>query len=172
MRGAVSAFIVLVISGCSLPPSGTAPATLTQGPTPTPLAVDGGCAGTQVFVGGAPDAGLGLSDNPWTWATPASSGIAAYFWHAPPRLVIAHEGDVGTKVLWVTHGAAAPELVITARPADNPTAAPVVVRVTAAASPLGNYPSSIDLPTPGCWTLQLTLGTVQASLSVLVAAAS
>jgi hypothetical protein len=38
-----------------------------------------------------------------------------------------------------------------------------------ALSPSGNYPSSIDLPSPGCWRLELTLGTVHATIDVMVA---
>jgi hypothetical protein len=39
----------------------------------------------------------------------------------------------------------------------------------AALSPSGNYPSSIDLPSPGCWRLELTLGRVHATMDVMVA---
>jgi hypothetical protein len=75
-----------------------------------------------------------------------------------------------TKILWVAHGAAAGDLVIAAHSPDS--SSPVVqFTVPAVASPAGNYPSSIGLPSPGCWRLDLTIGTVGAAIDLTVASA-
>jgi hypothetical protein len=95
----------------------------------------------------------------------------AYFWHAPPDVVHAHGPNGGDKVLWVSHGQQIGHLSISARPLD--ASSPVVVfDFPAASSPSGNYPSSIDLPSPGCWHLELTLGTARGSIDVMVAPAT
>jgi hypothetical protein len=113
---------------------------------------------------------LGLADNPWAPATPADAGIVAYFWHPPPDLLFAHEADTGTKVLWISHREQAERLIIEAHPLD--ASSPVVrFDFPAASSPSGNYPSGIDLPSPGCWRLELTLGTARATMDVMVAPA-
>jgi hypothetical protein len=163
---------VLALAACTTTTTTAAPS-LSSGPSGSTadaaVAVAGGCAGTQVFRGGAPDAGP--STNPWAAAAPSSSGIVAYFFREPPGLVIAHEAGGGSKVLWVARGATASELDITARPADSPSASPLAIVAPAAASPSGTYPSSIDVPTPGCWQLDVAVGDAHGSISILVAPA-
>lgn len=103
-------------------------------------------------------------------ATPAEAGIVAYFWHPPPDLVFAHGPDDGTKVLWIGHDQQAAHLNIVAHPLN--ASSPVVrLAFPAAIGPAGNYPSGIDLPSPGCWHLELTLGTARATMDLLVAPA-
>lgn len=134
------------------------------------MPVAGGCGSTQVFAGPGPDAAMGLADNPWATATPASAEIVAYFWLPPPDLVYAHEPHGGTKVLWVSHGEQAERMNIVARPHD--ALAPVIrFDFPPTISPGGNYPSIIDLPTPGCWHLEITLGPAQGTMDLLVAPA-
>ncbi len=174
-----------VVAACASPtsPSPTAgvavssapTAGASQGPSGSPVAVEGGCGATQVLAGPGPDARLGLADNPWAWATPADSGIVAYFWYPPPGVLSAlrdpNDPNTGnTKILWITHGAGTGQLTVAARPSD---ASSPVVRFTfpPAASPADNYPSSIGLPSPGCWHLDLTLGTVRAAMDLTVATA-
>jgi hypothetical protein len=185
LRRAIGAMTLLAIAACTTaPPTAppttrstvvptAAPASGSSGPSGTPadaaVPVAGGCAGTQVFRGGAPDAGP--ATNPWAAAAPSSSGIVAYFFHEPPGLVIAHEAGVGSKVLWVARGAAAPELDISARPAESPSASPIGIVAPEASSPSGTYPSTIDVPTPGCWELDVTVGAAHGSIAILVAPA-
>lgn len=164
----------LALAGCATTPTPTASApttlpTVTAAPTSSPLAVDGGCGDTQVFAGPGPDASLGLADNPWAEASPASAGIIAYFWHRPPAIVLASgPEDSGDKVLWVVHGATGEPLTIVARQldADNP-----VLRFSfpPAVGLADNYPSGIAVPTPGCWRFELTAGSTRATLDILVA---
>ena len=146
----------------------TAGATGTAAPTGPATAVEGGCGGTQVFAGPGPDPGLGLAENPWASASPGSAGIVAYFWFPPPSVLFAAGPDgSGTKVLWVTHGAADGPLVIVAHPLD--TAAPLLrFSFPPALSPAGNYPSDVAVPTPGCWRFELTVGGAQGTLDILV----
>jgi hypothetical protein len=78
-------------------PSSAEPVHVSQGSSPTPSPfrpVQGGCGATQLFSGPGPAAAIGLANNPWTPATPASSGIVAYFWHLPPAMLRVHRaGD-------------------------------------------------------------------------------
>ncbi len=138
-------------------------------PSALPSPVAGGGA-TQVFAGPGPDAYLGLADNPWAPATPAEAGIVAYFWYPPPDLVFAYGPNGGTKVLWISHGQQAAHLTIAAHPFS--ASSPVVqYDFAAASSPNGNYPSIVDLPSAGCWRLELTLGIAHATIDVMVAPA-
>jgi len=172
--------VTLLMAACSnteLPsPTGTssalpsslesAQATTSQSPTP----VAGGCGGTQVFAGPGPDAALGLADNPWAPADPSDAGIVAYFWYPPPNVLFASgPSDDGTKILWILHKEQSGHLVVAAHPLDATT--PVVhFDFPAASSPTG-VPSSIDLPSAGCWHFDLTIGAAQADLDLLVAPA-
>lgn len=141
-----------------------------SGAAPSVSPVEGGCGDTQVFAGPGPDAALRLADNPWAPAAPADAGIVAYFWYPPPDLVFAHGPNDGTKVLWIRHGEQAQRLDIAAHPLD--ASLPVVhIAAPAALSPPGNYPSGIDLPSAGCWQLELTLGTAHATMDLMVAPA-
>ncbi|MGH2407324.1 MAG: hypothetical protein ACRDF7_04480 [Candidatus Limnocylindrales bacterium] len=123
-----------------------------------------------MFAGPGPDAAQGLADNPWAPATPADAGIVAYFWQPPPALVFADESTVGTKVLWISHDAQSARMSIAAHPLD--ASSPVVeFEFPAASSPAGNYPSRIALPAPGCWRLELTIGTTRATMDLMIAPA-
>jgi hypothetical protein len=160
----------------STPPSlgiGASSATPTASvePSAAPSPVAGGCGTTQVYAGPGPDANLGLADNPWASASPADAGIVAYFWHSPPDIVVADGAGGGSKVLWVSHADQTGHLKISAHPlaASSPV---VLFDLPTASSPSGNYPSGIDLPSPGCWTLDLTLGSAHATIDLMVAASS
>ena len=176
MRSRLSglAIVAAALIGCAAPtpptaaPTPTGAATRTAAPTGSPTAVEGGCGGTQVSAGSGPDARLGVADNPWASASPASAGIVAYFWFPPPAVLFAAGPDgSGSKVLWVTHAAADGPLVVVAHPLE--TAAPVL-RFTfpPALSPADNYPSDVAVPTPGCWRFELTVGGAQGTLDILV----
>jgi hypothetical protein len=163
----------------SVPPGPTASASTTSAPpsmSPSPVA--GGCGATQALAGPGPDADLGLADLPWASATPTDARIIAYFWRPPPDLVFASgaQDPHGTKVLWVTHDpdgnrlTVADMLTIVAHPPDG--SSPLIhLEFPAATSPGGNYPSSLDVPDPGCWHLDLTVGTLRRTMDLLVAPA-
>lgn len=153
-------------SGSSLSPAPSLFPQAARSPSP----VLGGCGNTQVFAGPGPDAALGLGDNPWASASPVDAGIVAYFWSSPPDLIFAHGPADGTKVLWISHGEHVAHLTIEAHP-FNATSPLVRFDFAPALSPSGNYPSGIDLPSVGCWSLELTLGSTHATLDVAVAPA-
>lgn len=102
----------------------------------------------------------------------ADSGIVAYFWYPPPGILSVSDPNVpnsgDTKVLWVSRAPLPGLLSIEAHPLD--ASLPVV------AVQMGNgdkgIPSSVALPSPGCWQLELTAGTVRATIDVMVAATS
>jgi hypothetical protein len=183
MRGrsiAIAAIVSLLVGACQstvvpstatvIPsPSSAASASAQASTPPTPVA--GGCGSTQVFAGPGLDAALDLADNPWAPAAPADAGIVAYFWYPPPDLVFAAgPNDFESKILWISRGEQAGRLTIEAHPLD--ASSPVVrFDFPAASSPSGNYPSGIDLPSPGCWRFELTLGTARATMDVMVAPA-
>jgi hypothetical protein len=181
MRGRMlveAAAICWWVAACSnaMPP--TAEATLTNsspstllGPTEAPVStapVEGGCGATQVFAGPGPDAALGLANNSWASATPPEAGIVAYFWYMPPGVSFASRSmNDAPKVLWISHDERG-HLLIAAHPlgATEPL---VRFEVPPAAAPAGNYPSSIALPTAGCWHFELTLGSARAAMDLSVA---
>ena len=159
--------------GANPPPSASPP----QGGSPPPSSpsspgpIAGGCGSTQVYAGPGPDAALGLAGNSWALAQPAAAGIVAYFWYPSPDLLFTNaDGSNRTKVLWVSHGEQARTLTVTAHPVG--AAQPVVtIETDAASAPAGNYASSIELPSPGCWHLEIALGGSRAVLDVKVAGA-
>ena len=191
MRPFAIALLCALLVGCAAPlaslvpspaPTSTSALSPTMPPTPSaaasastqahvsPSPVAGGCGSTQVFAGPGPDADLGLADNPWAPATPPDAGIVAYFWYPSPDLLFAHGPSDRTKVLWVSHGQQATDLTIAAHPFN--ASSPVIrFDFPPASSPVGNYPSAIDLPGPGCWRLEITLGMAHATIDVMVAPA-
>ena len=72
------------------------------------------------------------------------------------------------KILWIVRSPrGGHSLEITARLAGDPSQ---VVRISRPpdSEPGEIYPSEVDLPTPGCWKLQLAWGTHRASIDVRV----
>jgi hypothetical protein len=176
-----TAAAALLVAACSslrqpLPPSSptsaASSATLQNSQAAvSPSPVRGGCGSTQVFAGPGPDADLGLADNPWAPATPTDAGIVAYFWYPPPGVVFAsRSSNDAPKILWISHGEQPGDLHIKAHPvgATSPIA---TFDVPPASSPAGNYPSGIELPSAGCWHLDLAIGSTQAAIDLLVAPA-
>jgi len=72
-------------------------------------------------------------------------------------------------VLWISHGEQAAQLTIAAHPLN---ASSPIVRFAFPPSASGGYPSLIDLPNPGCWRLEVTLGTAYATMDLVVAPAA
>jgi hypothetical protein len=184
-RATALAATLLLLAGCSAAPHASSLAAPTLSPSAAPSAttaspstpaatgrpVGGGCGTTQFFSGNGPDSALGLDGNPWARAQPATAGFVAYTWTTPPDLVVASgPDDPGTKILWINTVAPRGRLAIRAHPSAG--ASPVItLDVEPASAPDGNYPSMIDLPTPGCWRLELTLGAAHATIDLLVAPA-
>jgi hypothetical protein len=166
----------LSIAGCAnteLPTASGATTTVAPPASPSipretaaaqPIA--GGCGSTQVFAGPAPGAtDQSLHGNPWASASPPDSGITAYFWRQAPYLAAGHINPDGgaNKILWIAHNDSSGDLAISAHPLSAPSP---VVRFDVPGG--GSYPSLVDLPSPGCWHLDLTIGPARATMDLIV----
>jgi len=162
----VVAATVAVAPGCTAdaPPRTAMPSVVAQSPSePT---AHGGCGNTEVHTGPIPAwANSGFSGSstglPWAAGTP-STAIAMLF---ATELVARGQRPDGSsnKILWATETSTY-QLRIVARPADG-AGSPVAINEP---TTNGNQvPSIVDLPTPGCWTFQLTWGATQSSRSTL-----
>jgi hypothetical protein len=140
--------------------------------------VPASCPITPVFTGpsgGSPN----LDFLPWMKAEPTSSGIVAYLFFVLPGFATTHtygplhtgggypDGST-TKILWsINNPNASAALEITGK---KLSAGHETFQQTfpMASSPRGDYPSIVNVPTPGCWQLQIKSGTVAASVTFWV----
>jgi hypothetical protein len=97
----------------------------------------------------------------------ATGDVAGAFFFAP-RLRAGHPNNPSNKVLWIVGSPRdGNALDITARLGRDP-ARVVRISLPADSSPGEIYPSDVDLPTPGCWRLELAWGRHRASLDIQV----
>lgn len=182
------ALAVFLLSGCTSQAPSTRQATAHMSPTTVPaqhitllkpaVAVPSTCPITPVFTGsslGSPN----LDFLPWMKAEPASSGIIAYLFFVSPEFATTHTyGPLhtgggypdgrSTKILWYTvnpHSSNDLELTGKHLSTDHTSFRQSIPMAT---SPVGDYPSIVTIPTPGCWQLQLQSGTVTATVTVWV----
>jgi hypothetical protein len=139
--------------------------------------VPASCPITPVFTGslGRPN----LDVLPWMKAEPASSRIVAYLFYAGPvssdtqTYRPLHTGGgypdgSTTKILWsINNPNASVALEITGK---KLSAGHETFQQTfpMASSPWGDYPSIVNVPTPGCWQVQIKSGTVAATVTFWV----
>ncbi len=139
--------------------------------------VPASCPITPVFTGslGRPN----LDVLPWMKAEPASSRIVAYLFYAGPvssdtqTYRPLHTGGgypdgSTTKILWsINNPNASAALEITGK---KLSAGHETFQQTfpMASSPWGDYPSIVNVPTPGCWQVQIKSGTVAATVTFWV----
>ncbi len=181
------ALAVFLLSGCTSQAPSTRQTTGHTSPTTVPaqhitllkpaVAIPRACPITPVFTGPS----LGSSDLdflPWMKAEPASSGIIAYLFFVRPEFATTHTyGPLhtgggypdgrSTKILWYTvnpHSSNDLELTGKHLSTDHTSFRQGIPM----ASPAGDYPSIVTIPTPGCWQLQLQSGTVTATVTVWV----
>jgi hypothetical protein len=169
----------LLVAGCAsqVVPTASAPFPSADGPTSrstaplsaSPAIVPGGCGPTKVFTGPGPDAKgtgaiAGLAGLRWAQASPADAGITGYFFRPTAAILVVDPSLSGpsNKILWVTQGNLGGALAVAAHPAGS--AAPVVHFSFPGAG--RDYPSEIDLPTAGCW--ELDLGSSGAAINLVV----
>jgi hypothetical protein len=140
--------------------------------------VPASCPITPVFTGpsgGSPN----LDFLPWMKAEPTSSGIVAYLFFVLPGFATTHtyrplhtgggypDGST-TKILWSINNpnaSVALEIIGKKRSAGHET---FQQTFPMASSPRGDYPSIVNVPTPGCWQLQIKSGTVAATVTFWV----
>ena len=181
---------VFLFSGCTSQAPSIGQTTMTVHPSPTAAlaqhitllkpaaAVPGACPITPVFTGpslGSPN----LDFLPWMQAEPTSSRIIAYLFFVGPEFATTHTyGPLhtgggypdgrSTKILWHTvNPNASNDLQITGKKlgTDQET---FQQTFPMASSPQGDYPSIVNVPTPGCWQLQLKSGTDAATVTFWV----
>jgi hypothetical protein len=160
---AIAVTLVVLIAGCTGPAgrpaarASTSPAPAsTTGPIPATAAPGNGtgCGGTPISPGQLPgwtaDAGL-PSDVPY--AVSREANVVAVLFGYPLRA--GHrEDDRSNKILWdMRDPRDGQPLHLTARPVTGGAA--VSLTFPAGARPGEIYPSSVDVPEPGCWQMTL-----------------
>jgi hypothetical protein len=167
-------------SGAASP---TAPTTLptTTPPTATALVAEAGCRPPQVQYTPYPGHGDGLSQIPWVRGEPRDSGLVALLWYWPQswqqqlvrdaRIFTGGVAPAGynVKVMWVFLARSARdrggrELVVEGQRLDGPgrfrDSFSAIGYAGAGGAP--SYASTIVVPAPGCWRLNLSTGRLRA----------
>lgn len=124
------------------------------------------CPANPVYAGSL---GLtGLDDVPWVKADPLSSQITAFLFFVEPTYKQTHSYQPlhtggsypdgrSTKILWLLNVPAPPDtVVITGVKVSSPHETfQQTFPLAGSATPGGNYPSIVNVPTPGCWQIQI-----------------
>lgn len=149
--------VVMMAGGCSGHP--TASPTASAWPPAGAHIEPGGCGGTAVITGVEPPPWAlggfsGAAPTTLPWALSRSRKAVAYLFAT--ELVAGHARANGTtnKVLWVVNGTGIPH--VSAHPSG--LKASPVLEIGGQGAGLNQLPSFVDLPTPGCWTFDLTWG--------------
>ncbi len=154
-----------VLAGCSPGPSASPPASTPSAHPSASVSTSGpgsrntgaGCAGTAVDTGpGLPSwADVGGGSIPWAVGQPP--GVVGVMFAT--ELVAKGERPDGSanKVLWLTETPMASTL-LTLRAQPDDAATPVVNLSFPGADGNRQFPSIVDLPTPGCWRINLSWG--------------
>lgn len=154
-----------VLAGCSPSPITSTPASSPSVPPSASVSASvpgsrntgAGCAGTTVDTGtGLPSwADIGGGSIPWAVGKPPVV-VGVMF---ATELVAKGQRPDGSanKILWLTEAPiSSPQLTLRAQPADAAT--PVVNLRLARAEGQQQFPSIVDLPTPGCWRINVSWG--------------
>jgi hypothetical protein len=164
--------LALVLGGCdggtpTSPP--TAPSNQ-AGPTslasPAPSVAPGGCGTTPVLVGAYPEwvAGAGLPGGMRYLVSHEGNLIGVLFVGQPMAPPHGPPGP-NNKILWISK---APRegnpLRLTLTPPGGGT--PVTVEETANSGPGEIYPSIVDVPSAGCWTVSAEWGANRATFEL------
>lgn len=145
------------------------------GGQPAPVHASARCSVSRVRYVPYPGHSRQLDRTPWIGGRPGRSGLAALLWYWPRRWTRAHERRAliasggtmregwSTKVMWVFAGTAQRDrggsmLTIRGRRLDG------AGRFSQREAEIGydgqdgapSYASIIDLPTPGCWRIDVT----------------
>jgi hypothetical protein len=147
---------------------------VTTHPTPTghvlllepTVAIPATCPVTPVYAG--PLGIEGLTDVPWAKADPLSSQVTAFLFfvestyqhthtYQPLHTGGSYPDGRSTKILWVLTVSPPPEsVVMTGVKVSSPHESfQQTFPMAGAPGPGWDYPSIVDIPTPGCWQLQV-----------------
>jgi hypothetical protein len=163
--------VICVATACSTGPTSTthpsAPDTsASASPARGAAVVSGGCGSTSVLMGGIPawldEAGAHNNPigSPYAISNPE---VAAGFLFGYP-LRSGHPENPTNKILWVVRFTNNDYLAITAHPAG--AASPSIRAQASPASPGQIYPSIVDVPSPGCWHVDLAWSGHHASVEL------
>lgn len=156
--------LLLVVTGCAGPTPSPVP-TATTGATFSASALAGGCGDTPLWTGGGPEWTASADAGQLPFAVSHEGNLFAGLFAHPLRAGTA-PADPANKILWIVREPRDGQpLKLTIRPADGQ--APVVSLEEPANSGPGEiYPSIVDVPTPGCWTVTAEWGGHRATLEL------
>jgi hypothetical protein len=154
---AVGPVVLLLLAACASPPAGRASAASPAASAAT--APPGGCAGTRVVSGPAPPpwarAGFspdGPSPVPWALGTPGDALVYLF----AVQLVAGGSRPDGSsnKLLWATRDPT-DAMLVEGRPLGREQP---VVTVRDQLAFANQMPSTVDVPSAGCWSFRVTWG--------------
>ena len=139
------------------------------------LAASSTCAATPVRTTPFPGVLNGLS---WIAATPLSAGVTGHLFygsgaHGPATAMHTRgmmPGGGSTKILWViARGNVGDALTLAGRNLSGPGTTKQSFQIAEGAGVPGTqFPSIVDVPTPGCWQFHLRSGSVAGTVTIRV----
>ncbi len=184
MQKLCSSFIILLMAVCLLMSCAGAPSSQQkreQGGAKgviqlkPSISVPATCPISPVYFGQSTE-NSGVSGVPWIEMEPNTAKIKGYLFFAgshPQRYQLLHTGGAypnggSTKILWVIEAPQQPNAIEVTGKKLLPTSETFQQNFPSASSPAGVYPSIVNVPTAGCWQLQVKSGTVTASATFWV----
>lgn len=153
----------LAVAACALAVSACGGGTSAVGSRPE--AISAGCS-PQTVHQGSPPSWTGSAEVRGPYAVANGGAAVGFFFRFPLRA--GHPRRPANKILWVMRlPREGSPLTITARSPDDPGHT-VVIRQAADSSPGEIYPSNINLPTKGCWRLNLQWASHRTRMDVAV----
>ena len=124
------------------------------------------CPVNPVYAGTLGKAGL--EDVPWIRADPLSAQVTAFLFFVEPTYKRTHtyqplhtggsyaDGGRNTKILWIVDASnSSTTATITGVKVSSPHETfQQTLTLAGSATPGANYPSIVNVPTPGCWQIQ------------------
>jgi hypothetical protein len=141
------------------------------------------CAATIVHYGPDEGAQAGLAQLPWIAASPSSSGVVGHLFYYDrsniwkmgrlPRLRMysggqSPDGRVSMKILWELLGRGTPPPILGVQAKRLDGSGSFSQELPSTSSDAEQFPSIIDVPTPGCWRLTLKAGTTAGHVTIVV----
>ena len=110
----------------------------------------------------------GLEDVPWSRADPLSSQVTAFLFFMEPTYKQTHtyqplhtggrypDGSRNTKILWILDASNSSDTatITGVKVSSRHETFQQTLSLAGSATPGANYPSIVNIPTPGCWQIQ------------------
>ena len=126
------------------------------------------CAATPVHAGALRDASPALSSVPWVYGSPGIAGFVFGVPRAAASLELPTNGKwadgQAAKVLWWARKRATTRVIVIR--GTSLDGGGTFLEKFPAASSGGGYPSIVDIPTEGCWRLDVTIGRLRGHVTV------